>query len=103
MTTNSEKLIKKRPLSPHLTIYKPQITTVLSILHRMTGVGLYFGLIIFCWWLVSVTYSNRETNFISWPIFETVIWKLFLVGWSIALFYHIFRSLSKVRYTILNL
>ena len=96
MTTNSEKLIKKRPLSPHLTIYKPQITTVLSILHRMTGVGLYFGLIIFCWWLVSVTYSNRETNFISWPIFETVIWKLFLVGWSIALFYHMLNGIRHL-------
>ena len=32
-----------RPLSPHLTVYRPQVTSVLSILHRITGVGLTLG------------------------------------------------------------
>jgi len=96
MSTINKSLKKQRPLSPHLTIYKPQITTVLSILHRITGVGLYFGLLIFCWWLVSITYSNRDANLISWPIFQTIIWKLFLAGWSIALFYHMLNGIRHL-------
>lgn len=93
------KLVQKRrerPLSPHLTIYKPQITSVLSILHRITGVGLYFGLIIFCWWLVSITYSNRDSNLIVWPIFNTVFWKILLLGWSVALFYHLLNGIRHL-------
>jgi len=96
MNNNSEKLNKKRPLSPHLTIYKPQITSVLSILHRMTGVALYFGLIIFCWWLVSVTYSDRNAHFIMWPIFDTLIWKICVFGWSISLFYHMLNGIRHL-------
>ena len=42
-----------RPLSPHLSIYRPQLTSVLSILHRFTGVALGGGLLLFVWWLVA--------------------------------------------------
>jgi succinate dehydrogenase / fumarate reductase, cytochrome b subunit len=47
-TTNS-----KRPLSPHLTIYRRQITSVLSILHRITGVGLVVPAALIVWWLLA--------------------------------------------------
>lgn len=96
MSNSSGQKGRQRPLSPHLTIYKPQITSVLSILHRITGVGLYFGLIIFCWWLVSVTYSNRDSNFIVWPIFNTIFWKILLLGWSVALFYHLLNGIRHL-------
>ena len=43
----------ERPLSPHLQIYKPQLTSVLSILHRITGIGLGIGTRLLAWWLVS--------------------------------------------------
>ncbi|MDX1924809.1 MAG: succinate dehydrogenase, cytochrome b556 subunit [Rickettsiaceae bacterium] len=42
----------KRPTSPHLSIYKPQITSVLSISHRLTGVALFFALSIISWWII---------------------------------------------------
>ena len=42
----------ERPLSPHLSIYRWPITMTLSILHRVTGVALSFGLVILVWWLV---------------------------------------------------
>ncbi|HBR69742.1 MAG TPA: succinate dehydrogenase, cytochrome b556 subunit, partial [Rhodospirillaceae bacterium] len=45
--------IKQRPLSPHLQVYRPQLTSVTSILHRATGAGLSVGLVFFTWWLVA--------------------------------------------------
>jgi succinate dehydrogenase / fumarate reductase cytochrome b subunit len=45
--------MKPRPLSPHLQIYKPQISSVISILHRFAGIGLCGGLVIFAWWLMA--------------------------------------------------
>lgn len=45
--------MKPRPLSPHLQIYKPQISSVISILHRFAGITLCGGLVIFAWWLMA--------------------------------------------------
>ena len=42
-----------RPLSPHLQVYRPQITSVLSILHRITGVALAVGAPLLVWWLAA--------------------------------------------------
>ena len=42
-----------RPLSPHLQVYQPQLTAVLSITHRATGVALGIGSIVLVWWLVA--------------------------------------------------
>jgi succinate dehydrogenase / fumarate reductase cytochrome b subunit len=46
---NKYELYKKRPLSPHLSIYKPQLSSGLSIFHRITGFGLYFAILILSW------------------------------------------------------
>lgn len=43
-----------RPLSPHLQVYKPQITSVLSITHRLTGIGLTLGIFFFIYWLAAI-------------------------------------------------
>lgn len=42
-----------RPLSPHLQVYRPQITSMLSILHRLTGIALAFGTLLLTYWLVA--------------------------------------------------
>ena len=42
-----------RPLSPHLSIYRWRITMAMSIFHRVTGAGLYFGMLILVWWLAA--------------------------------------------------
>ena len=49
-----------RPLSPHLQIYRPQITSVLSILHRMTGVALTVSLILLVWWFFAGASSPAD-------------------------------------------
>ena len=43
----------ERPLSPHLFIYKPTLTMMMSIVHRVTGAGLYFGTLLMAWWLLA--------------------------------------------------
>jgi succinate dehydrogenase / fumarate reductase cytochrome b subunit len=50
--------MKPRPLSPHLQVYRPQITSVLSILHRVTGGGLVLSLLFFIAWLTSLSISG---------------------------------------------
>jgi succinate dehydrogenase / fumarate reductase cytochrome b subunit len=61
----------KGPLSPHLTVYKWQITMVLSILHRATGVFLSLGLLLLSYWLLSVAsgpeaFSNIANHINTW-------------------------------------
>ena len=56
---------KNRPLSPHLQIYKPQITSVLSIMHRMTGVAMVFVLIGLSWWLIAAAVDAEYFAFVQ--------------------------------------
>ncbi|WP_029448047.1 succinate dehydrogenase, cytochrome b556 subunit [Candidatus Odyssella thessalonicensis] len=52
--------MKPRPLSPHLQIYRPQITSVLSILHRITGIGLVISLLFFIAWIISLAMDEAS-------------------------------------------
>ena len=52
---------ENRPISPHLQVYRPQLTSVLSIMHRGTGIALAFGTFLLVWWLFSLAHS--ETAF----------------------------------------
>lgn len=76
-----------RPLSPHLQVYKPQITSVLSILHRLTGVALTFGTLLLTWWLVAAAYGPdafaNAQGFIGSIFGQLVLW-----GFVFALWYH---------------
>ncbi|MEG9884465.1 MAG: succinate dehydrogenase, cytochrome b556 subunit [Hyphomicrobiales bacterium] len=45
--------VRDRPLSPHLQIYRPMLTTVMSITHRITGCALYLGMPLLAWWLMA--------------------------------------------------
>ena len=48
----------ERPLSPHLQIYRPMLTMMMSIVHRITGFGLYFGTLLLAWWLLAAAGPN---------------------------------------------
>ena len=76
-----------RPLSPHLSIYRWPITMVLSILHRMTGVAMSLGLIVFAGWLVRAA-AGPEAYLGFSIMMSTILGKLLLVGWSFAFFFH---------------
>ncbi len=75
-----------RPLSPHLSIYKLQISSVLSIGHRLSGVGLFFGLGAFCWWFIFWVFSKFEPCYLDCLNSSMVKLILFLVSYSY--FYH---------------
>ena len=77
---------RQRPLSPHLQIYKPQLTSLLSILHRATGVALSIGSVILVSWVVAL--SLGETAYSSYSmIINNWFGKLVLFGFPFGLFY----------------
>jgi succinate dehydrogenase / fumarate reductase cytochrome b subunit len=84
-----------RPLSPHLQIYKPQLTSVLSILHRLTGVALAVGTLLLVWWLIAAAtgpgaYDSAQ-GFIG-----SILGRLLLFGWTFALFYHLANGIRHL-------
>lgn len=92
-------LHKNRPLSPHLSIYKMQLTSVLSILHRITGAYLYLGLTVFSWIVFIAVYSpyiiTEINDFIYGNIFIKGLFKIMILSWTFSLFYH---QLNGIRH-----
>ena len=87
--------IKNRPLSPHLQVYKPQMTTMLSILHRMTGVANTIGLFFISWWLVAtVTGEDHYETFIEF--ITSPLGKLMLFGWTFSVIYHMCNGIRHL-------
>ena len=86
---------RNRPLSPHLQVYRPQLTSVLSISHRLTGVALAVGTLLLVYWLVSAaagpaSYTTAQAVIGSW--FGIVL----LFGWTYALFYHLCNGIRHL-------
>ena len=84
-----------RPLSPHLQVYRWQITMAMSIAHRITGIMLAGGTLLLVWWLVALAMGpeayGRAQNFISSPIGI-----LMMFGWTVALFYHLANGIRHL-------
>jgi len=77
----------QRPLSPHLQIYKPQISSVLSIFHRITGAALAAGTLVLVAWLWAAAYDGEY--FADWQsFFGHWLGQVLLIGWTFALSYH---------------
>ena len=87
---------RARPLSPHLTIYRPPITMTMSIIHRITGGALYFGTLLVAWWLIAASISESYFDFVN-GIFGSWIGRLILLGYTWALMHHM---LGGVRHLI---
>ena len=86
----------KRPLSPHLQVYKPIINMVMSILHRITGAVLYAGSLLLCWWLTAAAAGPEYFDYVNgW--FGTIAGKVVLFGYSWALINH---GLGGIRHFI---
>lgn len=78
---------KGRPLSPHLSIYKPQISSILSIGHRISGAGLFLMLLFFCWYFIFWVFSGFEESYGF--IFDYKIIKTIIFITSYGYFYHL--------------
>ena len=85
----------QRPLSPHLQIYKPQLTTVLSITHRATGLALAVGTLLLVWWLFAAA-SGPEAFAVAQSFWRSWIGRLLLFGWSWALFFHLCNGIRHL-------
>ncbi|MEI5681852.1 MULTISPECIES: succinate dehydrogenase, cytochrome b556 subunit [unclassified Mesorhizobium] len=84
-----------RPLSPHLTIYKPLITMTMSIIHRITGGALYFGTLLVAFWLIAAATSEQYFDFVSW-VFGSWIGRLVLFGYTWALMQHLMGGIRHL-------
>ena len=76
-----------RPLSPHLQVYKPSLTMAMSIIHRITGVGLYLGMAVVTWWLVAAALGPDQLDVVN-AVLGHWLGQLVLLGFTWALFHH---------------
>nr|VFK38160.1 MAG: succinate dehydrogenase subunit C [Candidatus Kentron sp. TC]VFK38833.1 MAG: succinate dehydrogenase / fumarate reductase cytochrome b subunit [Candidatus Kentron sp. TC] len=84
-----------RPISPHIQIYRKQITSFLSILHRATGVFLSVGAVALAYWLWSLaggpdSYGNAQ------GFFGSIIGRLILLAWVFSLAYHLSNGIRHL-------
>jgi succinate dehydrogenase / fumarate reductase, cytochrome b subunit len=90
---------RPRPLSPHVDIYRWQIGSTLSILHRLTGVALSVGLLALCYWLVSLA-ADQSAYRRAVGFFTSVPGLLLLAGMAYAFFYHLLNGVRHLFWDI---
>jgi len=86
---------RDRPLSPHWRIYRWQIGNSLSILHRLTGIGLAFGLLTLCFWLMSLAGGERSYVMAS-KLLASPAGLLVLAAWTFAFLYHLLNGVRHL-------
>jgi len=86
-----------RPLSPHLQVYRPQMTSVMSILHRATGAALAVGSILFVYWLWSVAGGEQRYNRVA-SFFDFWLIKFALFCWTLAFYYHLLNGIRHLMW-----
>ena len=84
-----------RPLSPHLQIYRPMLTMMMSIVHRITGAILYVGTLGLAWWLIAAATGPGYYGFVQ-GVFGSALGKLVLVAYSWALIHHMLGGLRHL-------
>jgi succinate dehydrogenase / fumarate reductase cytochrome b subunit len=99
MADTSATRLKPRPLSPHLQIYKPILTMMMSIVHRITGGALYFGTLLVAWWLIAA--ASGPSAYTAFEGFiGSIVGRLILFGYTWALIHHM---LGGIRHLVWDL
>jgi succinate dehydrogenase / fumarate reductase cytochrome b subunit len=88
-----------RPLSPHLQVYRPQVTSILSISHRVMGIALSVGTLMLVWQLIAAAsgpdaYDTFQGFAGSW------LGVVLLLGWSYALFFHLCNGIRHLIWDV---
>ena len=86
---------RPRPLSPHLQVYKPQLTSILSILHRGTGIVLSIGSIFLVSWILVITLGESAYQIYS-QLVNNWFGKLVIFGFTFGLFYHLSNGIRHL-------
>jgi|SRR5690606_12590946 len=88
-----------RPLSPHIQVYKPQLTSNLSILHRITGLLLAFGLVVFVYWLYALATNPIAADQLrQWLL--TVVGQILVYLWLLTFFYHFCNGIRHLLWDV---
>ena len=85
----------QRPLSPHLQIYSPLINMVMSIVHRITGMALYFGTLLLAWWLIAAATGPDQFAIVN-SLLGSPLGLLVLLGYTWAFMHHLLGGLRHL-------
>lgn len=89
----------KRPLSPHLQVYRPQLTSILSITHRLSGVALSLGTLLLVYWLAAAA-AGPEAFESAQSFIGSFLGRLLLFGWTIGLFFHLCNGIRHLFWDV---
>lgn len=90
---------KERPLSPHLQVYRWQITMMLSIVHRGTGVFLAVSLPVLVYWLWTISVGGESYQQLQ-ACFASIIGRLALLAWTFSIFYHLCNGIRHLFWDV---
>tara|TARA_B110000467_G_C17844071_1_gene226374 strand:+ start:41 stop:424 length:384 start_codon:yes stop_codon:yes gene_type:complete len=90
---------EKNPLSPHLQIYGWQISSLLSITHRIVGIINTVAITLICLWTISLLFGEENYEIIK-NFFQSFFGKFIIISlsWSFS-----FHALNEVRHLIWDL
>jgi len=94
---NTDGKLVRRPISPHLQVYKPQMSSVTSIFHRITGCALGLGTLLLTLWLITAASGDSAFSVVQ-AIFASWIGILILIGFTAALFYHFANGIRHLAW-----
>ena len=92
-------MARSRPLSPHLQVYRPQLTSMMSIGHRACGVALASGTALVAAWLFAVA-SGGVVYDVAMCAIDHVIGRIVLFGYSVALIYHALNGIRHLAWDL---
>ena len=92
-------MAKPRPLSPHLQVYRPQLTSVMSIMHRASGAVLATGSLLLTIWLVALAAGADIFGFVT-ALLQHPLGQFVLFGYSLALVYHGFNGIRHLAWDL---
>jgi succinate dehydrogenase / fumarate reductase cytochrome b subunit len=86
---------QNRPLSPHIQIYRPQMSWVPSIVHRITGVALAVGSLLLVYWIIAAA-VGPEAFATAQTLIGSIVGRILLLGWTFALFFHLANGIRHL-------
>ena len=89
------KLEPARPLSPHIQIYRPMLTMMMSIAHRISGVANAIGFLLLAWWLVAIASDPKAYATVS-GVFASLTGQVLLFLFSWALIHHMLGGIRHL-------
>jgi len=87
----------RRPLSPHLEVYRPQLSSVLSIMNRVTSIAISAGTALLVWWLVAAASGPSAYATVS-DFLGSFVGIFVLFGWTASLMYHFFAGIRHLAW-----